>query len=260
MTQLRHLDLSHNDFNGTIPKSIGSLTQLRYLDVSVNFLHGNIPPEFVNLISLRNLSLGPLYGGIISVDPIDYIVRCFILDIDFRLWEPSRVSNPRRWKLDDQRTEDTIREDPTPNLPVYSMVCRRSISNGRPIDMSRRYETSLSKACDIVGRQGDIVGRQGDKKTLLNNLLGDEAHDRNFNVVPIISKSIFEYVTEENRGFTDKNLLQKQFILVMDGVWNENNENWDTLVGQWDPQRKIIITTRKEQLVRKLGYNHIYHH
>ncbi|KAJ9556566.1 hypothetical protein OSB04_011180 [Centaurea solstitialis] len=75
MTQLRHLDLSHNDFNGTIPKSIGSLTQLRYLDVSVNFLHGNIPPEFGNLISLRNLSLGPSYGGIISVDPIDYIIN-----------------------------------------------------------------------------------------------------------------------------------------------------------------------------------------
>ncbi|KAJ9556740.1 hypothetical protein OSB04_011354, partial [Centaurea solstitialis] len=84
MTQLRYLDVSHNDFNGTIAKSIGSLTLLRYLDVSVNFLHGNIPPEFGNLITLRNLSLGPSYGGTISVDPFDYIVRCFILDIDVR--------------------------------------------------------------------------------------------------------------------------------------------------------------------------------
>ncbi|XP_024985338.1 receptor-like protein EIX1 [Cynara cardunculus var. scolymus] len=58
MTRLTYLNLGSNSFNGTIPKSIGSLIELRYLDLSYNFLIGNIPPEIGNLTNLRNLSLG----------------------------------------------------------------------------------------------------------------------------------------------------------------------------------------------------------
>ncbi|KAJ0779492.1 putative P-loop containing nucleoside triphosphate hydrolase, leucine-rich repeat domain superfamily [Helianthus annuus] len=85
------------------------------------------------------------------------------------------------------------------------------------------------------------------------------------------SKVIFQSVTGVNKEFADLNLLQvdlrdhlggKIFLLVLDDIWIENYEDWVTLVGPLHacaPGSKIIITTRKEQLLKKLGYGHVNH-
>ncbi|GKF59529.1 leucine-rich repeat-containing protein [Tanacetum coccineum] len=44
-TQLVHLDMSLNRFNGSIPNQIFSLTSLGYLDMSENLLEGKLGPE-----------------------------------------------------------------------------------------------------------------------------------------------------------------------------------------------------------------------
>ncbi|KAJ0779490.1 putative P-loop containing nucleoside triphosphate hydrolase, leucine-rich repeat domain superfamily [Helianthus annuus] len=52
------------------------------------------------------------------------------------------------------------------------------------------------------------------------------------------------------------------FLLVLDDTWIENYEDWVTLVGPLHAcalGSKIIITTRKEQLLKKLGYGHLNH-
>ncbi|KAM0007469.1 putative P-loop containing nucleoside triphosphate hydrolase [Helianthus debilis subsp. tardiflorus] len=84
-----------------------------------------------------------------------------------------------------------------------------------------------------------------------------------------ISKVIFESVAQENKKFEDFNLLQvalrdqlkgKRFLLVLDDVWSESYEDWKTLVGPFHacaPGSKVVITTRKEQLLNKLGYSHL---
>ncbi|KAF5774927.1 putative virus X resistance protein-like, coiled-coil [Helianthus annuus] len=84
-----------------------------------------------------------------------------------------------------------------------------------------------------------------------------------------ISKVIFESVAQENKKFEDFNLLQialrdqlrgKRFLLVLDDVWSEKYEDWKTLVGPFHacaPGSKVVITTRKEQLLNKLGYNRL---
>ncbi|KAJ9544481.1 hypothetical protein OSB04_024188 [Centaurea solstitialis] len=41
--------------------------------------------------------------------------------LEVRCWEPLRVSNPRSRRLDVTATEEMIREDAAPNLPVFSM-------------------------------------------------------------------------------------------------------------------------------------------
>jgi hypothetical protein len=46
---IEFLDLSHNDFKGTIPTALGLLTDLYYLNLSENNFSGTIPTEFGEL-------------------------------------------------------------------------------------------------------------------------------------------------------------------------------------------------------------------
>lgn len=54
LSQLTVLDLSSNDFGGTLPSEMGFLKNLRVMNVSRNFLHGNMP---VNISRCRKLQL-----------------------------------------------------------------------------------------------------------------------------------------------------------------------------------------------------------
>ncbi|MFS7950975.1 putative non-specific serine/threonine protein kinase [Helianthus anomalus] len=63
LKQLKHLDLSCNDFGGIqVPKFIGSFQNLRYLNLSYSNFGGNIPPQLGNLSELHVLSLGSFHG------------------------------------------------------------------------------------------------------------------------------------------------------------------------------------------------------
>ncbi|MFS7926202.1 putative P-loop containing nucleoside triphosphate hydrolase [Helianthus anomalus] len=80
-----------------------------------------------------------------------------------------------------------------------------------------------------------------------------------------ISKEIFQSMA--NKEVSDFNQLQealkdhvkgKKFLLVLDDIWSESYQDWETLVRPLytcDPGSKIIITTRKDKLLKKLGYN-----
>nr|XP_043623184.1 putative disease resistance protein At3g14460 [Erigeron canadensis]XP_043623185.1 putative disease resistance protein At3g14460 [Erigeron canadensis] len=88
-----------------------------------------------------------------------------------------------------------------------------------------------------------------------------------------ISKVIYEATASEEKKekkFADLNLLQealrdqlmgKQFLLVLDDVWSERIVDWNTLVPPFHavaPGSKIIITTRKTQLLQQLGNDNPY--
>ncbi|XP_071707928.1 receptor-like protein EIX2 [Rutidosis leptorrhynchoides] len=63
LKQLRHLDLSCNDFGGIqVPSFIGSIRNLRYLNLSCSEFGGTIPPQLGNLTEMRILSLGSFYS------------------------------------------------------------------------------------------------------------------------------------------------------------------------------------------------------
>ncbi|XP_076904607.1 putative disease resistance RPP13-like protein 1 [Bidens hawaiensis] len=82
-----------------------------------------------------------------------------------------------------------------------------------------------------------------------------------------ISKEIFEAMAKVNKEFKNFNLLheahrdqvrRKRFVLVLDDVWTESYEDWKTLVGPLHacaPESKVIVTTRKVQLLKQLVYN-----
>ena len=57
LTELRSLNLSHNELSGHIPPELGRLTNLEALDLSDNLLTGGIPTELANLANLKGLYL-----------------------------------------------------------------------------------------------------------------------------------------------------------------------------------------------------------
>ena len=63
---LKWLDLSYNDFDGSIPSAFGNLSDLEFLDLSSNKFEGSIPIELASLTKLKtlNLSSNSLVGEI----------------------------------------------------------------------------------------------------------------------------------------------------------------------------------------------------
>ncbi|KAJ0478772.1 putative virus X resistance protein-like, coiled-coil [Helianthus annuus] len=128
-----------------------------------------------------------------------------------------------------------------------------------------------------------IVGMGGLAKTTLAKLLYDDAEvKKHFELkawvsvsdefdICNISKVILQSVKGEDKEFTDQNLLQvaiknqlkdKRFLIVLDDVWSESYDDWQTLVSPFKecaPGSKIIMTTRKVQLLTKLGCVHLNH-
>ena len=66
MTKLEALDLHQNQFNGSIPPSLGNLSKIQFLDLSHNSFSGSIPSSLGNLENLThfNLSFNNLSGAI----------------------------------------------------------------------------------------------------------------------------------------------------------------------------------------------------
>ncbi|XP_021738220.1 probable LRR receptor-like serine/threonine-protein kinase At1g34110 [Chenopodium quinoa] len=69
LRNLRYLDMSSNSFVDTLSSAVGGLRNLKFLNLDENFLHGNIPVEIGYLAKLHTLSLrqNQFSGGISSV-------------------------------------------------------------------------------------------------------------------------------------------------------------------------------------------------
>ncbi|KAJ0860173.1 putative virus X resistance protein-like, coiled-coil [Helianthus annuus] len=162
-----------------------------------------------------------------------------------------------------------------------SMVDASSII-GRQVEKEALVHRLLEdEPCDQNLSILPIVGMGGVGKTTLARLLYNEKQVKDrFELKAwacvsgefdsfAISEVIYQSVAGVHKEFADLNLLQvdlvkhlrgKRFLLVLDDVWSESPEDWKTLVGPFHacaPGSKVSITTRKEQLLRRLGYGHL---
>nr|XP_043623002.1 putative disease resistance protein At3g14460 [Erigeron canadensis] len=163
---------------------------------------------------------------------------------------------------------------------LHTSLVHTSSIVGREADKKALLDKLLrDETCNENFSIVPIVGMGGIGKTTLARLLYDEKQVKDHFQLKAwvcvsdvfdsfdISKVIFQSVTGENKEFADLNLLQaalrdqlmgKQFLLVLDDVWSESFEDWESLVGPFlstAPGSKIIMTTRKHQMLKKLGYN-----
>ncbi|PWA42775.1 hypothetical protein CTI12_AA541380 [Artemisia annua] len=184
------------------------------------------------------------------------------------------LSSKMHHKLDDinSKLQDLEKEQVTLGLTVKSGSL--DVRDDTPKDKNRQSQTSLVDASSIVGRQ---VGMGGVGKTTLAKILYEDDQVNDYFEVKAwvcvsdewdsftISNIIFQSLTGETREFRDLNLLQvalrdqlrdKLFLLVLDDVWSESSDDWETLVAPFKacaPGSKIIMTTRKDKLLRQLG-------
>ncbi|KAJ0717339.1 putative virus X resistance protein-like, coiled-coil [Helianthus annuus] len=128
-----------------------------------------------------------------------------------------------------------------------------------------------------------IVGMGGVGKTTLARILYNDTRVKDhfelmawvcvsdeFDIFKI-SETIYQSVAKEHKHFKDINELQialkeklegKRFLLVLDDVWSEKYEEWEKLVRPFHSGAtgsRVIMTTRKQQLLKKIGFNHLDH-
>ncbi|KAF5775812.1 putative virus X resistance protein-like, coiled-coil [Helianthus annuus] len=176
----------------------------------------------------------------------------------------------------DEKPRNTSRRSET-SLPERDVV-------GREVEK----EQLLKKLLGDDGSSQDnfsvlpIVGMGGVGKTTLARLLyNDTKVQRHFEPkawvcvsddfdIFKISNTIFQSVTTtENKKFEDLDKLQiaivehfkgKRFLLVVDDVWSENYSDWENLVRPFHscaPGSRIIMTTRKGQLLKQIGFHNV---
>ncbi|MFS7925360.1 putative virus X resistance protein-like, coiled-coil [Helianthus anomalus] len=176
----------------------------------------------------------------------------------------------------DEKPRNTSRRSET-SLPDGSSVIGREVEKKKLLNKLLGDDGSSKENFSIV----PIVGMGGiGKTTLARHLYNDTKVQTHFEPkiwvcvsddfdVFKISDIIIQSMTKESKEYKDLDQLQmaltekskdKRFLLVLDDVWHEDDDDWEKLVLPFRScahGSRIIMTTRKEELLKKLRIGHL---
>ncbi|XWS65479.1 hypothetical protein CRYUN_Cryun05aG0116400 [Craigia yunnanensis] len=180
----------------------------------------------------------------------------------------TQKSNLQLIENDVGRPMRIIERPPTTSLVNEALVCGREDDKKAIIDLLLLNDSSDGEVSVIP-----IVGIGGIGKTTLAQLVyNDDSIKDHFDIkawvcvsedfdVIRITKTILQSVTSEAcNEVNDLNLLQiklkeklhkKNFLLVLDDIWNESYNDWTILRSPFEvgaPRSKIIVTTRSQNV------------
>ncbi|XP_020992247.2 putative disease resistance RPP13-like protein 1 [Arachis duranensis] len=171
------------------------------------------------------------------------------------------------------RLKESAKVDMSWRIPSTCLVEPSEI-RGREEDKEAILKLLLDDDDDADGDLSviPIVGMGGIGKTTLAQLLyHDDKVKENFDFrgwvcvseefdVVKVTKTVIEAITSSSCNLTDLNLLQldlkeklsrQKFFIVLDDVWNENYDDWNTLLKPFQKGvkgSKILITTRNKNV------------
>ncbi|XP_073226793.1 putative disease resistance RPP13-like protein 1 isoform X2 [Cicer arietinum] len=165
-------------------------------------------------------------------------------------------------------------------LPSTSLL-GETVLYGRDIDREIIFDWMISENenhFSIVS----IVGMGGMGKTLLaQHLYNDSKMEDEFDIkawvcisddfdVFMVTRAILEGINRSTDDSRDLNMVQerlkekltgKRFLLVLDDVWNEKHDQWETLQTPFKygaQESKIIVTTRSLKVASTIRSTHIH--
>ncbi|KAJ8643402.1 hypothetical protein MRB53_005180 [Persea americana] len=148
----------------------------------------------------------------------------------------------------------------------------KSNYNLRQEDVDRRKETEARVQTHSFVHESEVHGRKEDNDKLVH-LLVDEVEEK-VSIVPIVGMgglgktTLAKLVYNDERGRCDvermeslqsrlrKTVSGKRYLLVLDDVWNENQEAWlqlKSLLNVGKKGSKIIATTRSNIVANLMG-------